>query len=91
MKHWIDCIWSTEYIIYEALNILYIEYWVDNIWSIEYTTYKALNILHIALRRKQWDWFYNSFSYFALFEDLPLILMRLSTNSKKRHRFCIQR
>ncbi len=60
MKHWINCIWSTEYTIYKALDILHIKHWVDHIWSIECTTYKALNILHIALRKeRQWDWFYN--------------------------------
>ena len=98
MKHWVDHIWSTEYVTYEALNILHMKHWVDHIWNTEYTTYEALNISHIKhsihhiwsieyttyeALKEQWNWFYKSVSYFALLEDLSLILMRLSTNSKK--------
>ncbi len=42
MKHWVNHIWSTEYITYKALNTSHMKHWVNHIQSIEYTTYEVL-------------------------------------------------
>ncbi len=63
------------------------KHWIDYIRSTEYTTYQALNILHM----KHWKSSEIDSANLILILHFLKILMRLSTNSKKRYRFCIQR